>query len=118
MNDDTVGRDTPGGAERREHARTPADVPAQVRVAGLAPVTGHTINLSTHGALVTLASEVPLGLELTLVLDLPDGGAPLRVTALGVRQKRTGASVEVALCFIHPAAAAVERLSALVYTAP
>ncbi len=117
MSADTTGRD-PQGAERREHARMPAEVPAQVRVAGLAPVCGHTVNLSTHGALVALSTEVPLGLELALALELPDGGAPLQVIALGVRQKRSGATVEVALCFIHPSAAAVDRLSALVYTAP
>ena len=72
--------------ERRQGARRALRATLRARPPGARTLRGHTLNLSETGALVVLAGAVELGTLLELEIALPDGGPPLVVEALAVRE--------------------------------
>jgi hypothetical protein len=112
-----MNRDT-GTAERRRSDRTGVRLPVIIRVPGMSPATGSSVNVSTNGLLVEVATDIPLGIELRIVMELPGEVAPLELKALGVRIRPAPSGLapfEIALAFIHPADAVMRRLSEFVF---
>jgi len=104
--------------ERRTPSRRLSRRPIEVLVPGLGAVRGQLLNLSTHGLLAALPREIPLGVEVSVVLDFPEDPPPLEFTALGLRADRDASGappVSVAFQFIHPSKEALRRLAEMIY---
>jgi hypothetical protein len=91
-----------------------------IRLLGVrdAVIHGHTLNLSASGALIVVPVSLPLGNLIEVELDLPDGGAPVSVTAMAVRQatdRPIGRARHVGLTFLMPSRTFVSRVRALVF---
>ncbi len=103
---------------RRGAERIPLRCPVEVLNQRHGHVRGMLLNLSSGGAMLALPCELPLGVELQVVLHLTDGLPPLQLTALGLRAEKgpMGAPpVKFGVNFILPPADAVQRIRALIY---
>jgi hypothetical protein len=61
------------GPERRSRIRFPIALDARYAVVGRQKMegTGRTVNISSHGALITSARELPLGTSISVVMEWP-----------------------------------------------
>lgn len=79
-------------------------------------VRGFTKNLSTTGAMLLLPARLALGTDLSVRLELPDGGPPLEVGGMVVWQDdRSRSPHPTGVHFLLPSAAAVARIRDLIY---
>lgn len=110
------GRDPAGTAarERRAHPRVALRRPVQILFEDGAPLRGQLVNLSASGMLVALPRTIPLGREVEVRIDLRDGGEPLLLRAMGIRQEN-GRPPRVGFHFILPPADAIARIQRLIY---
>jgi hypothetical protein len=115
--DERYGRG-PQVSERRVASRRLSRRPIEVRVPDLGAVRGQLLNLTTHGLLAALPREIPLGVEVGLVLDFPEDPPPLEFTALGLRADRDASGAPpicVAFQFIHPSKEVLRRLAEMIF---
>lgn len=101
--------------ERRRSERIPLRCAVEA-CAGGSQVRGVTKNLSSTGAMLLLPAQFPLGDEVTLRIELPDGGPPLELTALVVWQdERSRAPHPTGVHFLLPPGPAIARIRDLIY---
>jgi Tfp pilus assembly protein PilZ len=75
-----------------------------------------TKNLSTTGAMLILPSRFPLGTELQLRIELPDGGEPAELSAMVVWQDETSRGPHpTGVHFLLAAGPTVARIRDLIY---
>jgi c-di-GMP-binding flagellar brake protein YcgR len=84
--------------DRRSAQRAPATWPVQVEVAGAEPVRGRVADISTSGLRLTIASPIPIGTEVRLMMTLP--GSPDRIEVVSVegrvvRRHEDGIAVDI-----------------------
>lgn len=100
------------GRDRRRYPRVGVALDISVEAAGR-QWDAKTVDLSPYGVKVALPAhgiKLPPGTTIQLRLILPDGDAPLALTARVVRTDRDG----IALCFEHLEPGYFERLKAAV----
>ena len=105
-------------SEKRASWRRLSRRPIEVRVPDVGEIRGQLLNLSTHGLLAALPREIPLGVEVRLVLDFPEDPPPLEFAALGLRADRDASGappVSVAFQFIHMSKEVLRRLAEMIY---
>jgi hypothetical protein len=103
---------------RRSSERMPLRCPVEVLNQRHGNIRGMLINLSSGGAMMALPCELTLGVELQIVLHLPDGLPALELTAISLRAEKgpNGAPpVKLGVNFILPPAEAVQRIRSLIY---
>ena len=96
-------------ADRRRHPRVTVDVPVQV-IAQDATIDGRLRDISADATLVEAETSCAVGSEVTLDLQMPDGGAHLRLCGTVIRVDVVAdTSVAMAVLFTDlPPAAATE----------
>ncbi|RMG44973.1 MAG: PilZ domain-containing protein [Acidobacteria bacterium] len=103
----------PAAGERRSHPRIALRCPVEISFDGTR-VRGHLVNISASGMLVALPHAGALGREVRARIELPDGGPPLDLTAMGIRTE-PGKPARVGFHFILPPPEAVARIQRLIY---
>lgn len=109
---------TPVLVNRRGEERVALRCPLDLLGTRHGKLRGQLVNISAGGALLALPCDVPLGVELAVRIDLPDGQPPLEARVIALRQERgpTGAPpVKVGVSFILPSAEVVTRIRTLIY---
>jgi hypothetical protein len=84
----------------------------------MSTTSGTSVNISVSGLLAEVATDIPLGIEIRIAVQLPGEAAPLELKALGVRIRAVPSRempYEVALAFIQTADTALRRLSEFVF---
>jgi CheY-like chemotaxis protein len=95
--------------ERRRAPRVPLPLPVHVLEYNGAAWDASSVNVSASGMKIHQVVGVSPGAAVKLVFGLPDGGEPIQVMGLLIRQDRDG----YAFCFANLTATGVERLSSL-----
>ncbi len=101
--------DAASRAERRRAERLPLPLPVRVLEYNGAIWDTSSLNVSASGIKIHLVTGVTPGAAVKLVFGLPDGGDPLQVMSLLVREDRDG----YAFYFANLTANGFERLSSL-----
>lgn len=65
--------------EKRQHARTPVNMPCTVEQAGAPPLAAVLRDLSVGGAFVTTSTVMPFGTQIALVFAVEGQASPLRL---------------------------------------
>jgi DNA-binding response OmpR family regulator len=95
--------------ERRHALRVPLPVPVRVLEYNGTAWDTSSVNVSTSGIKIHLVMGISPGAAVKLVFTLPDGGEPIQVMALLVRQDRDG----YAFYFANLTTPGFERLSSI-----
>ena len=95
--------------ERRRALRVPLPVPVRVLEYNGTAWDTSSVNVSSSGIKIHLVMGISPGAAVKLVFTLPDGGEPIQVMALLVRQDRDG----YAFYFANLTTPGFERLSSL-----
>lgn len=106
------------GVERRREGRGEVRCPARLRIPAMGTIYATVLNVSTMGLLVASPVDVPLGIEIRITVELPDGEPPLDLVGMAVRKNPDGTGCQAGFCLMSPPESARRRLQAVVYAAP
>ena len=104
--------------ERSVQARIPLRCRVTATWTGRPPIEGETLDVSASGALLALPASLPLGVELHLLVDLPDAEGAMELVALTVRAEppgTDGAAHRLGVHFISASESAIRRIGRLIY---